>query len=229
MGGLGELPGAPGAAAEPDYVRVVPLDGNGSVSLIACRKESQAWTIRTARIGQVAVPVRPGGLAVMDAVQDASADGGTPPGRGRQQRVARLALAGIGGARPARRRHCLGALASRPAPPAWQPGSINNLVLQAGPAVVADGNDYPAIATRGEDPAPLSTGELARAFPPGSKYGPSQVSADCAGAVTGAGRPVCQRRAPAAAAEHRPWRLHPALAGNSRGRRRARSRQRRRR
>lgn len=67
----------------------------------------------------------------------------------------------------------------------WEPGSINNLVLQAGPAAAAAGSDYPQIATRGEDPAPLSTGELAKAFPPGGKYGPSQVSADCAGAVTG--------------------------------------------
>ena len=38
------------------------------------------------------------------------------------------------------------------------------LILQAGPAVAADGNDYPQIATRGEDPAPLSTGELAAVF-----------------------------------------------------------------
>ncbi len=31
----------------------------------------------------------------------------------------------------------------------------------------------------------MSTGELARVFPPGQGTGPSQVSADCAGAVTG--------------------------------------------
>lgn len=79
----------------------------------------------------------------------------------------------------------LGARAmTRPGTPAWQPASINNLVLQAGRTAAADGSDYPQIATRSEDPAPLSTSELAKAFPRG-KYGPSQVNTDCAGAVTG--------------------------------------------
>ena len=102
----------------------------------------------------------------------------------RQQRVARLTLAGIGVLVLLAGGIAWAVLASRPAPPAWQPGSINNLVLQAGPGVAANGNDYPAMATRGEDPDPLSTGELVTAFPPHTD-GPLQVSADCAGAVTG--------------------------------------------
>lgn len=41
------------------------------------------------------------------------------------------------------------------------------------------------MATRSEDPTPLSAGELAEVFPPGKGGGPSQVSADCTAAVTG--------------------------------------------
>jgi hypothetical protein len=79
-----------------------------------------------------------------------------------------------------------GAVAPRPAlAPSDRPGSIYNLVLQAGPAVAAQGNNYPGMATRGQDPSPLSTGELAAVFPPGRGGGPEEVSTDCAGAVTG--------------------------------------------
>lgn len=82
-----------------------------------------------------------------------------------------------------------GGAASAPAPAAAAsvspPASIENLVLQAGPAAAAHGSDNPRIATRGEDPAPLSTAEIAEVFPPGKGTGPSQVSANCAGAVTG--------------------------------------------
>jgi len=73
---------------------------------------------------------------------------------------------------------------SQPGQPAWQPGSIENFALLAGPAATAAGDNYPQIATRAEDPAPLTTAELAKAFP-AKYYGPVQVSADCAGAVTG--------------------------------------------
>jgi len=46
----GELIGEKGTAAELDYVRFAPLTRNGSASLMVRWEESQAWTIRTARM-----------------------------------------------------------------------------------------------------------------------------------------------------------------------------------
>jgi len=119
----------------------------------------------------------------MDVVQDAN--GGTPPGRARQQRAARLAVAGIGVLVLLAGGVTWGVMASQPGRPAWQPATINNLVLEEGPASILTGTDYHPIGIRTEDPAPLTTAELAKVFPPG-QGGPMEVSPDCAAAVTGA-------------------------------------------
>jgi hypothetical protein len=124
----------------------------------------------------------------MDAVPDAN--GGTPPGRARQQRAARLAVAGIGVLVLLAGGITWGIMASQPGRPAWQPATIDNLVLEEGPASITTGTDYHPIDTRTEDPAPLTTAELAKVFSPGQGGGPMEVSPDCAGAVTGA--PVIQ-------------------------------------
>lgn len=68
---------------------------------------------------------------------------------------------------------------------AWQPATINNLVLEEGTEPITTGADYHAIDTRAEDPSPLTTAELTQVFPPGQGGGPTDVSSDCAGAVTG--------------------------------------------
>jgi hypothetical protein len=123
----------------------------------------------------------------MDVVQ--GADGGPSPGWARQQRAARLAVAGIGVLVLLAGGITWRIKASQPGRPAWQPATINNLVLEEGPDSVITGTDYHPIDTRTEDPAPLTTAELAKVFPPG-QGGPMEVSPDCAGAVTGA--PVIQ-------------------------------------
>lgn len=81
-------------------------------------------------------------------------------------------------------------MASQPGRPGWQPATINNLVLEEGPASITTGTGYHPIDTRTEDPAPVTAAELAPVFPPGHGDGPVKVSPDCAGAVTGA--PVIQ-------------------------------------
>jgi hypothetical protein len=104
-----------------------------------------------------------------------------------RQRRAQLAVAGTGMLILLAGGITWGIMASQPArpAPAWQPASITNLVLLEGPESLPTGTDYHPIATRAEDPALLSTDELAKVFRPGKYGGPSQVSADCAGAVTG--------------------------------------------
>jgi hypothetical protein len=124
----------------------------------------------------------------MDVVQDAN--GGTAPGPARQQRAARLAVAGIGVLVLLAGGITWGIMTSQPGQPAWQPATIDNLVLEEGPASITTGTDYHPIDTRTEDSAPLTTAELAKVFSPGQGSGPMQVSPDCAGAVTGA--PVIQ-------------------------------------
>lgn len=114
------------------------------------------------------------------------ANGGSPPGQARQQWVVRLTVAGIGVLVLLAGAITYGIMASRPGQPAWQPATINNLVLEEGPASVTTGTDYHPIDTRTEDPAPLTTAELAKVFQPGQGGGPMEVSRDCAGAVTGA-------------------------------------------
>jgi hypothetical protein len=121
----------------------------------------------------------------MDVVQ--GANGGTPPGR---QRAARLAVAGIGVLVLLAGGITWGIMTFQPERPAWQPSTIDNLVLEEGPASITTGTDYHPIDTRTQDPAPLTTAELAKVFPPGHGDGPMEVSPDCAGAVTGA--PVIQ-------------------------------------
>ena len=79
-----------------------------------------------------------------------------------------------------------GIMASQPGRPAWQPATIDNLVLEEGPDSITTGTDYHPIGTRAEDPAPLTTAELAKVFAPRQGGGPMAVSPDCAGAVTGA-------------------------------------------
>jgi len=120
----------------------------------------------------------------MDVVEDA--DGGTPLGQALQQRAARLAVAGIGVLVLLAGGVTWGIMASLPGRPAWQPATIDNLVLEEGPASITTGTDYHPIDTRAEDPAPLTTAELAKVFQPGQGSGPMEVSPDCAGAVTGA-------------------------------------------
>jgi len=119
----------------------------------------------------------------MGVVQDVN--GGPPPGRAPQPRAA-LAVAGIGVLVLLAGVITWGIMVSQPGRPAWQPASIDNLVLEEGPASVITGTDYHPIDTRTEDPAPLTTAELAKVFSPGQGGGPMEVSPDCAGAVTGA-------------------------------------------
>jgi len=120
----------------------------------------------------------------MDVVQDAN--GGTSPGRARQQLASRLAIAGVGVLVLLAGGIAWGIVASQPGRPAWQPASINNLVLEEGPAPISTGTAYHPIDTRAEDPAPLTSAELAKVFSPGQGGGPMEVSPDCARAVTGA-------------------------------------------
>lgn len=115
----------------------------------------------------------------MDVVRHS---GGTPPRRDRRQR---LTFAGIGVLVLLAGGITWKIVASEPGRPAWQPASINNLVLEEGPEPITTGTDYHPIAIRAEDPAPLTTAELAKIFPPSQGGGPMQVSADCAEAVTG--------------------------------------------
>jgi len=114
----------------------------------------------------------------MNVVQDAN--GGTPPKRARQQRAARLAVAGSGVLVLLADGITFWVMASQPGRPAWQPATIDNLVLEEGPASITT-RHYDPIDTRAEDPAPLTTAELAKVFSPGQGGGPMEVSPDCAG------------------------------------------------
>lgn len=78
-----------------------------------------------------------------------------------------------------------GAAAGHAKVPGWQPQTIDNLVLEAGPGAIAVGHGYSQIATRAEDPPPLSVPELARVFPPDSGGRVMGLSSNCAAAVTG--------------------------------------------
>ena len=80
--------------------------------------------------------------------------------------------------------------ASQPGPSAWQPATIDNLVLEGEPGPLTTGTGYHPIDTRAEDPAPLTTAELAKVFRTRKGSDPMAVSQDCAGAVTGT--PVIQ-------------------------------------
>jgi hypothetical protein len=80
--------------------------------------------------------------------------------------------------------------ASQPGPSAWQPATIDNLVLEGEPGPLTTGTGYHPIDTRAEDPAPLTTAELAKVFSTRKGSDPMELSQDCAGAVTGA--PVIQ-------------------------------------
>lgn len=120
-----------------------------------------------------------------DVGQDAAGSDAAQPGRARQQRRARLALAGIGALVVLVGGITSGIMASQPGRPAWQAASIDNLVLEESPAAVTTGTDYHPITTRAEDPAPLTTAEAGKAFQRGQRHSPVEVSPDCAGAVTG--------------------------------------------
>jgi hypothetical protein len=123
-----------------------------------------------------------------DTAQSPSAGGGTPPGRWRQLGLpGRAAVAGVAAVALIAGGGLLwsDAAAQHAPAPRWEPASIDNLVLQAGPSDVAIGNGYPNISTRAADPRPLSLPEITRVFPPSSGDKERELGTNCGAVVLG--------------------------------------------
>lgn len=121
------------------------------------------------------------------------------------------------GAGPARRRHHLWGHGV----PAGTAGLAACHHRQPGPRGgprLHNNRHYHPIDTRAEDPAPLTTAELAKVFSPGQGGGPMEVSPDCAGGHPSAGHPGAEggRLRPGAAADHHRHRHRRALRGAGR-------------
>jgi hypothetical protein len=75
-----------------------------------------------------------------------------------------------------------GAISLHASPPSWQPGTINNLVVQGGPFAAYGPSN---LLTRTDGSRPLSVPEMRRVFPPRWGNRDTQLSSDCAAAVLG--------------------------------------------